>query len=188
MIWIFILGLTTVSWAHEMPEKVVVMGQELTLKHYEGDEQKGFIAEYIPTTNSWDDWELLFAVRFSPEKNANLLSIAQGIMDNLAKKKKEGDIVANGRVFKNAEDSSIAVDFVISSFQTPVEQPFFEHNVFVYSKAPKGIVSYQIARRVYSKNAPKDTIIKFFTDIPDLVGNMVTELSSPPAKPPFDIE
>ena len=185
---IFAFSFSNVSWADRMPEKIVVMGQDLRLKYQEGDAQKGFIAEYIPQTETWDNWKLLFAVRFFPSKNVDLASIGQEVMANIAKKRKEGDPIANGRAFRNVKESSIAVDFLISSLGTPVEELFYEHNVFIYSNTPKGIVSYQIARRVYDKVDSDDVINKFITDIPSLVPQMMMELCSPPTKPPFNIE
>lgn len=176
------------SWADGMPEKIVVMGQDLRLKFQEGDAKKGFIAEYIPQNETWDNWRLLYAVRFTPNKNIDLISIGQEVMKNIAKKKKEGDPIANGRIFRNIKESSIGVDFLISSLGTPEKELFYEHNVFIYSNTPKGIVSYQIARRVYDKVDSPNATKKFIIDIPSSVNQMITELSSPPAKPNFNIE
>ena len=185
---IFALTFVNGSWAGDMPEKIVVMGQDLYLKYQEGNAKKGFIAEYIPQTETLDNWKLMFAVRFTPDKNGDLTSIGQDFMDEIAKKKKEGDVLANGRVIRNAEKSFLAVDFLVSSLGTPVKELFFEHNVFVYFKVPKGIVSYQIARRAYKKVDSDDVMMKFVTDIPIFSNQMLTELSSPPTKPPFNVE
>lgn len=184
----FAFSLINIGWASAMPEKIVVMGQELHLKHQEGNAREGFIAEYIRSADTWDDWELLFAVRFIPNKNLDLTSLTKEVMAHLAKKKKEGDLFANGRVFNKIKDSSIAVDFLLSNLDKPREELFFEHNVFVYSKVPQGVVSYQIARRVYEKAGSWNAVEKFITDIPLLIGQMIAEASSPPAQPPFNIE
>ncbi len=185
---IFAFSFGNVSWAVGMPEKIVVMGQDLKLKFREGDAQKGFIAEYIPQTETLDNWRLLFAVRFIPNANGDLKSIGEGIMRNIAIKKNEGDQIANGITLWYDKDSALAVDFIISNLGVSSEELLFEHNVFMYSKVPKGIVSYQIARRVYQKDDSPAGIKKFITDIPSLRNQILKELSSPPTKPPFNIE
>lgn len=164
------------------------MGQELTLKDQHGNEQQGFIAEYIPQSQTWDNWKLLFAIRFVPTKDIDPHSVAKGVMENIANKKNEGDPFANGQILINDKKNLIAVDFLVSSLGTSSKEFFLEHNVFVYFKVPKGIVSYQIARRIYNKEASKDAIKSFILEIPTVAVQMVTELSTPPVKPPFKID
>ena len=184
--FVFALCLCSVSWAAPLPEKIVLMNQELTLKDQQGNAQQGFIAEYIPQGETWDNWRLLFAVRFIPGTDIDLTVTTQEVLDNVLKKKTEGDVVANGRILSNPQNGLVAVDFLISNLGTPSKELFLEHNVFVYSKVPKGIVSYQLARRVYEKVDSQDAIEKFIIDIPTLVGPMITELSKPPVKLPFN--
>lgn len=185
---IVLVSCSSVSWADTMPEKIVVMGQELTLKEQKGDVKRGFIAEYIPQAATWDNWRLLFAIRFMPGTNIDPASLAQAFIEDVAKKKREGDPVANGQVLSNPKKGLFAVDFIISSLGTSSKEVFFEHNVFVFFKVPKGIISYQIARRSYAKVDSKQAIAKFILEIPTLVDPMITELSTQPVKPPFKVD
>lgn len=176
------------SWADPLPEKIVMMGQELTLKDQKGNEQQGFIAEYIPQGETWDNWRLLFAIRFYPGKDIDVPSVVQGVMENIAQKRKEGDPVANGRILTNPQNTPFAVDFLISSLGTNLKEVFFEHNVFVYFKVPKGIVSYQLARRVYKNVDSEKAIENFILEIPKVGTQMVTEMATQPVKPPFKLD
>lgn len=181
-----VFGLVNISWADlGLPEKVVVMGQELHLKEQKGDVQQGFIAEYISLESTWDDWKTLFSIRFTPGKDLSAETSARATLNNVLKRRQAGDVVANGIVFKNKNGAFMA-DFLLSGDR----KEFFEHNVWSFSKESKGIIAYQIARRVYHRKDSKELITSFIKKIPVVRGHILNELDTLTAavKLPFSIK
>lgn len=190
MTLIFTLGCSNMACAGSMPQEIVVMGKDLKLGYVEGDKQNGFIAKYIPKKETLDNWTLLYAVGFTQLENVDIdiNYLADRIMGAIVKRKQEGDKLANGRVLNCDKKSSLLVDFLLSSVENPKKELMFEHNVFRYQTISKGIVSYQIARRFYVNDLSQDDMVKFVTDIPGFVPQMVKEVSNPKADLPFSVK
>ncbi len=141
---------------------------------------KGFLAEYIPANETWDNWTKMLAVRFVPGVDLDRRASAKQTADNITALK-ETDPIANVNVFWNEEKKEAIVDFLISS-QVP---QFLEHNMFRFLKVPKGIVSFQIARRVYLNNQKKDEDKLFIQDVVILRDQMMGEINSPQLTIPY---
>src|SRR5207253_4903051 len=59
------------DWSSDVCSSDLFEGRVLELREQKGDAQRGFIAEYIPRGATWDDWELMFAIRFTPGREQN---------------------------------------------------------------------------------------------------------------------
>ena len=70
---------------------------------------------------------------------------------------------------KSADGKSVVVDFLSS------EGDIIEHNVFRYFRTPKGLVSFQIARRIYSNKAEQSDIQAFIRGIKTKRNQIVSE-------------
>jgi len=142
----------------EMPGKWTVSGQELTLKEQKSTADGGFIAEYIPEQNSWDDWETLFAVRFLPGINLDARAITQQKELYIFSLKGSQPLSRVAR-WDDPDGRSTLIDFTECSqnFDADARMGFMEWNLWRYVKFENGIVAYQMARRVYpGKGAGED--------------------------------
>ena len=153
------------------PDKLIILGKEVCLKEKQSDPSKGFLAEYIPSGNTWDNWNLMFAVRFMLGENLDPFASAKSTESNILERKKNGDPVANAQVFISKDGKSAVVDFLISS------ENIYEHNVWRFFKSKKGVVSYQIARRMYTSNNSVEEIKTFIKDIAKLREQLFNELN-----------
>jgi hypothetical protein len=131
-----------------LPKSLTVLSKTLALKDTKGGAAgKPFIAEYIPDNETFDNWTLMFATRFMPGADLDPEVSATATARRIIARRDSGDTVANAAVFKAKDGKSVVVDFLISQGNV------FEHNLFRYFKTPRGLVSLQIARRVYDNNS-----------------------------------
>jgi len=172
---LFILSAVSGAAAAEsgLPKQVTVLGQVVTLKEESDHGEQGFIAEYIPANETWDNWTKMFAVRFIPGVDLDPIASAKQTADNI-NALKETDPVANVNVFVHEAKREAITDFLISN----AAPKFLEHNVFRFLKVPKGIISYQIARRIYLNDETKDKDKLFIQDIEILRNQIIEEISS----------
>jgi hypothetical protein len=179
---VLIMGMIIPLCAQEsgLPKQIIVLGETLTLKEEADHGAKGFLAEYIPATETWDNWTKMLAVRFIPGSELDPRASAKQTADNITALK-ETDPMANVNVYWNEEKKEAIVDFLISS-QVP---KFLEHNMFRFLKVPKGIVSYQIARRAYLTNQKKDEDKLFIQDVVILRDQIMGEINSPKLTIPY---
>lgn len=154
-----------------MPKTVKVLGETLTIKNNALTEKDEFIAEYIPAGQTWDDWTTMYAVRLIPDTSLDAEASATATAERI-KARKATDPVANAAVLKQDDGKSCAVDFLISA------GPIIEHNVFLYFKQPKGLVSLQVARRLYAKKGENEQLKPFIMGIPQLRPQILKELTS----------
>jgi hypothetical protein len=151
---------------HVLPQSVTVLGQSLVLKDTQGGGPgQKFIAEYIPKDETFDNWTSMFASRFVPGTDLDPKASAEATAERIMDRKEKGDAMANAMVLEAPDGKSIVVDFLLS------EGNIIEHNIFRYFQAAKGLVSLQIARRVY-QNAANDQQVK------DFIVSIKTERSS----------
>jgi hypothetical protein len=145
-----------------LPKTVSVLGKTLTLKDSKGGgAAQPFIAEYIPSEETWDNWTTMFSSRFIPGKQLNAMVSAQSTAAKITARREKGDVVANAAVFQTDDGKSVVVDFIMS------EGKVYEHNVWRYFTKPDGLVSFQIARRVYDNGRNEDEIQSFIRSIKD---------------------
>lgn len=154
-----------------IPKDLTVMGNKLVLKENQGD-SKAFIAEYIPASETFDNWTFMFATRFMKGEDLSAETTARATVENIAAVKKAGDPVANSVLLKAPDGKSYAVDFLVSANNLGV----LEHNVWRYYKVAKGIVSLQIARRFYAKGADQSGSQNFIKGIPEERNKMLEEI------------
>lgn len=143
-----------------MPKSLTILGKQVVLKDCQGGGPgQKFIAEYIPENENWDNWTSMFASRYVPGNGQKLdaLASAEATAARITERKKNGDIMANSAVFKAPDGKSVVVDFLIS------EGKIIEHNIFRYFPSANGLVSLQIARRVYDDKA-NDAEVKAFIE------------------------
>lgn len=160
---------TQAQAAQSLPRSVTVLGKTLTLKDSQGGAPGGkFIAEYIPGDESFDNWTLMFASRFEPGAGLDPMASAAAAANRISARKQSGDLLANSAVFKSADGKSVVIDFLSS------EGGIIEHNVFRYFRTPKGLVSFQIARRIYK--AEQSDIQAFIKSIKTKRNQIVSEL------------
>ncbi len=164
----------TASHAAEkvLPQSVTVLGKPLALKDHKGNcPATPCIAEYIPNDQTFDNWTILFATRFVPgpglDPNASAAATARKVQSE-----KATDPLANAALYESKDGKGAIVDFLVSS----QKQNFIEHNVFRYMKSEHGIVSFQIARRIYSDKANEEQVKSFITDIPKIRGSIFKDL------------
>ncbi len=162
-----------------LPNKITILGQELSLKEQKDNGSQGFIAEYIPSDKTWDNWNLMFAVRFVPGENLDPETSARGTAANILEKRSI-DPIANAAVLTSEKGKGALVDFVVSSGgKTNTLPNIIEHNIWRFFKSKKGLVSYQIARRVYSSQSSGKEMRAFLKDIAKLRSLLVQELYNP---------
>jgi hypothetical protein len=155
--------------AQSVPKSVTVLGKTLTLKDSQGGGTGGkFIAEYIPGDESFDNWTLMFASRFEPGAGLDPMATAAAAANRISARKQSGDLLANSAIFKSADGKSVVIDFLSS------EGGLIEHNVFRYFRTPKGLVSFQIARRIYK--AEQSDVQAFIRSIKTKRNQIVSEL------------
>lgn len=145
-----------------MPKSLRILGKQLVLKDCQGGGPgQKFIAEYIPENENWDNWTTMFASRFVPSNGQKLdaQASAESTAARIMERKKNGDIMANSAVFRAPDGKSVVVDFLIS------EGKIIEHNVFRYFPTEKGLVSLQIARRIYDNKANNGEVSAFIESI-----------------------
>ena len=148
-----------VPMSQTLPKSLTVLSHPLTLKDTKGGAAgQPFIAEYIPGNETFDNWTMMFASRFVPGQDLDPKVSATTTARKIIARRETGDTVANAAVFEAKDGKSVVVDFLISQGNV------FEHNIFRYFKTPKGLVSLQIARRVYdtSSNSSSDDKVKDF--------------------------
>jgi len=155
----------------ELPKSVVILGQELALK-YQQNESGQSLAEYISDGQTLENWKLMYAIRSYKGNNLDAKASVLATAQNIKKRKENGDTVANYAIFKS-DDGSYAIDFLDSD-----NKAVFEHNIFKYIKTDDGLVSLQVARRLYLKNKTEKQIKQFFQDIPVIRNRVLKELAS----------
>lgn len=161
---------------NQSAKTVKILGKLLTLKDSQGGGPgQPFIAEFIPAGETWDNWTMMYAVRFVPGDKPDPKRSAFATAQNVLQKKKEGDPVANAAIFEQSDGKSVAVDFLLSA----PKPEMFEHNVFRYFAAPNGLVSLQIARRIYAGNSTEAQMQDFIKDIPKVRTQIFKELARP---------
>lgn len=158
-----------------MPATMKIMDHTLTLKENKLTPSGAYLAEYIPETETFDNWTWLYGCRLIPDTSLEPKASAIATARNVMERKAAGDKVANAMVFKDNDDKRVAVDFLVSSDNLNT----LEHNIFVYYKAPKGLVSLQLARRLYSGANSDERVKNFIVAIPELRGKILKELSRP---------
>lgn len=154
-----------------IPKELTVMGNKLALKENQGD-SKAFIAEYIPASETFDNWTFMFATRFMKGEDLSAEQTAQAAVSNVKAARAAGDIMANALLLKAPDGKSYAVDFTVSAGNVAI----VEHNVWRYYKVAKGIVSFQIARRIYTASAGQAGSESFIKGIPDERIKMLSEI------------
>lgn len=152
-----------------LPKTITVLGKTLSIKENKSD-SIGFIAEYIAENETFNNWTTMFAIRFVPGKELDPMSSAVETSNKVKERKAKGDHIANSIVLQSNDKKSIAVDFFIS------DHNIYEHNIWRYLKTDKGLVSYQIARRLYSINS--DEIKKFISTVPDAREKILEEITN----------
>ena len=167
---IFTLLLAPYSLAQDntLPKSITILDKSLSIKENKGD-SVGFIAEYIPKNETFDNWTTMFAIRFVGDKELDPMSSAVTTSNKIKERKAKGDKIANSIILQSNDKKSIAVDFFIS------DGDIYEHNVWRYLKTSNGLVSYQIARRIYSKNS--EEIKKFINSVPDARDKILKEIT-----------
>jgi hypothetical protein len=162
---------TQVQAAQSLPGSLTVLGKTLVLKDRHGGNAGGdFIAEYIPGDETFDNWTLMFASRFVPGAGLDPLASAVAAANRISARKQSGDLIANSAVFKSQDGKSVVIDFLTS------EGSIIEHNVFRYFRTPKGLVSFQIARRFYTDKADQSDVQAFIMGIKTKRNQIVSEL------------
>lgn len=152
------------------PEKVTFLGKELVGKHIQGVDGET-IAEYIPAKETLEKYHLMFAIRYQDLK-ITAQQMQQGLGKQIEKRKAEGkDPIANYSLFE--KDKNYAVDFVISV------NDVIEHNIFVYFDYENALGSYQLVRRIYTKEkgVSAEDERKFIKEILDNRSKYLAELT-----------
>jgi hypothetical protein len=161
---------TQAQAAQSLPGSLTVLGKTLVLKDsHDGGPGGKFIAEYIPGDQTFDNWTLMFASRFIPGAGLDPMASALATANRISARKQSGDLLANSAVFKSQDGKSVVVDFLSS------EGNIIEHSVFRYFRTPKGLVSFQIARRIYANKAEQSDIQAFIKSIKTKRDQFVSE-------------
>jgi hypothetical protein len=127
-----------------LPKELTMLGQKLSLKNAKSTEA-GFVAEYIPKQETWENWTLMLAVRTYTAALTPAQAVAMKA-EEIAGRKAQGDAIANSMTFRKTDATREVhvIDFLMS------QGPIVEHNIMSFSKRPDGrLASYQLARRYY---------------------------------------
>jgi hypothetical protein len=163
---------TPAQAAQTLPKSLTVLGKTLVLKdNHGGAPGEKFIAEYVPVDETLDNWTLLFASRFDPGVGLDPMASALAAANRVSARKQSGDLLANSAVFRAGDGKSVVVDFLIS------EGDIVEHNVFRYFNTSEGLVSLQIARRIYNSKAKEGDLEAFIKAIKTKRNEIVRELT-----------
>lgn len=167
-----IVSIPTIISAQDssLPKTVTVLGETLVIKENKGSTRQGFIAEYIPEKETFENWTIMFATRFSPGENLDPRAAAQQTASNITARKNSGDPLANSMIMEAPDKKSIAIDFLAS------DRDFMEHNVWRYFKTRKGLVSLQIARRHYERDSDSNSSQEFIKSIKTIRPKILDEL------------
>ena len=171
----FSVALSTLASAKsQFPATVTIMGQQLVLKNQQGDTRQGpLLLEYIPPDETFEDWDLMFAVRFVRGEHMDPEASAQATAANVLERRKT-DPIAHATVLKNDGDHhSALVDFLVSS---GTSADMLEHNLWRFFKANGGMVTYQIARRAYASRRTPAEMEQFIKGIRALRPQLLNEL------------
>ncbi len=162
---------TQAKAAESLPGSVTVLGETLVLKDRRGGGPgEKFIAEYIPGDETFENWTLMFASRFVPGAGLDPLAAATATASRISARKQAGDPLANSSVFRSADGKSAVVDFLVS------QDHIIEQNVFRYFGTPNGLVSLQLARRIYDDKAEEGEVRAFIKGIGAKRSEIVNEL------------
>lgn len=149
---------------------VSILGKALELKDTQGGKSgQAFIAEYIPAGETFDNFTVMFASRFTPSSTLDAMVSAQATAKRI-QDRQQSDPVANAAVFKAPDNKSVVVDFLMS------QGNIFEHNIFRYYKTSKGLVSLQIARRVYDNKTNESEVQEFIKGIKTKRADLLKEI------------
>ena len=97
------------------------------------------------------------------------MASAVATANRISARKQSGDPLANSAVFRSQDGKSVVINFLTS------EGGVIEHNVFRYFRTPKGLVSFQIARRIYADKAEQGDIQAFIRGIKTKRNQIVNE-------------
>ena len=163
-----------------LPDKITILGQELVLKNEGVDADGGFLAEYIPSFSTWDDWTLLFAIRIFPGPNFDPDALAQEKVGQILAMKQTQPL-SNGQAWKKPDGKTALADFIECSpdFTSDLHHGLMEHNFWRYSKVENGVLAYQIARRIYASKSSGEEMLAFIKSIRLLRGSIFTEIDNP---------
>ena len=165
--------ITALEQEHALSKSVTVLGKSLSLKDSQGVPGQRFIAEYIPSGETFDNWTLMFATRFVTGTQVDPTASAKAIFNRILVRKQTGDLLANAAVFKPPDGKSVVVDFLLS------EGKIVEHDVWRYFKTGKGMVSLQIARRVYRNQSNEQEVRDFIKSIQTQRNIILQEIMRP---------
>lgn len=161
---------TQAQAAQSLPKSLTVLGKTLVLKDsHDGGSGGKFIAEYIPGDETFDNWTLMFASRFVPGAGLDPMASAVATANRISARKQSGDVLANSAIFKAPDGKSVLIDFLI------FEGNIIEQNVFRYFNTRNGLVSIQIARRIYVDKAKESGIQVFIKSIKAKRGQIFNE-------------
>jgi hypothetical protein len=141
-----------------LPKKIVFNGLPLIQKSNTAS-AKTMLAEYIPDGESLDAWATLFAIRFTRSEPVDVVQQAKAAQASVAKRKADGDTVANSAALLSSDKKSAVVDFVVS------QNDLIERNVQRFFNVSGGFVSFQYATRVYRASSDKNAVQQFFQSI-----------------------
>jgi hypothetical protein len=164
-----------------LPGKLTILGQELTLKDQKtAPDGSEFIAEYIAAGSTWDDDTLLFAIRFHAGDNTDPVVKATRLAETILARKSREPLV-NASVFKSADGKAALVDFLLQSkdFNLDLHTGYLEHNFWRFTNSNGGMLSYQIARRIYASKSTGPEILDFIKGIGPLRTSLSKEINNP---------
>lgn len=156
------------------PDSIFLNGVTLVKKH-EQQNAEGFIAEYLPESQSLDSWTTLFAVRFFWGASYSPYDSVIAASRNVIEEKRKGDEIANYKRIEDPKAGLFGIDFFISGNYNG-KPTAYEHNVFRYVKIPNGMISYQLARRIYLEKSNNEAIDTFISEIDKVGPQMWNEL------------
>ena len=156
-----------------LPENISILGENLILKEQQNHGQQGFIAEYIQADKTWDNWEFMFAIRFIPGSDMDPIASAQATADNI-NALKAVDPIANSAIYINDDKTEAIVDFLVSGNEFTI----FEHNVWRYFRIRDGMISYQIARRIYVSESNQEESKDFIRNVANFRKQIINEISN----------
>ena len=143
----------------EFPGVVSILDTQLALIH-QNNLNSGLIVEYIDPDETLDDWALLFAVRFFEGDGLDPRTSVQAKAAEIEARKKS-DSMAKAMMLQGTDIRSYIIDYLVSV------NSILEHNLYRYFNTERGLVSYQIARRIDTNLVGPAKVREFIDSIPE---------------------
>ena len=164
LVLLYVLATAVHAESSTFPDEVSVLGTSLKQTLLQ-EVRTGLLVEYTKPEETVKDWTLMFAIRYFAGPELDPYNSVSTERERVAARKVI-DPVANSMVLRSPDGKSFVIDFLVSN------EDVLEQSVYRYFKTERGLVSYQIGRRVHDPDEHQD----FIRSIPKVREQILKEL------------